>query len=92
MQILPEDIQLAGADLAIRGTTGRKAISNWKACAAPAPAPRCQGEPDALGHIDRPHVTYDPARVLPAADVRDRRRLRAPADLGGRPFHRALHV
>ena len=50
------------------------------------PALRCQGEPDIDGHIDKPHVSYDPARSFRLKAYAHRRRLRVPAHLGGRPF------
>ena len=59
MQLLPQDIQLAGNELAIRWNDGREDyLPLRRAC----PCAGCNGEPDALGHVDKPHVSYDPAR------------------------------
>ena len=74
MQLLPVDIQLAGPDLAIRWNDGQESYLDLEALRRACPCAGCQGEPDALGHIDRPHVTYDPARSF---------RLRTYAVVGG---------
>ena len=62
MQILPEDIQLAGNDLAIRWNDGREDYLPLEPLRRACPCAGCNGEPDALGHVDKPHVSYDPAR------------------------------
>ena len=37
----------------------RRVSSRWKCCAA-CPCATCGGEPDVMGHVDRPQVSYGP--------------------------------
>ena len=62
MHIVPEDIQVAGGELAIRWSDGEESYLPLETLRRACPCAGCQGEPDALGHVDRPHVSYDPAR------------------------------
>ena len=62
MQILPQDIQLAGDELAIRWNDGKESYIGLERLRRACPCAGCCGEPDALGHVDKPHVSYDPAR------------------------------
>ena len=74
MQLAPEIIQLAGSDLAIRWNDGQESYLDLEALRRACPCAGCQGEPDIDGRIDRPHVSYDPARSF---------RLRAYGIVGG---------
>lgn len=74
MRILPTDILPAGPDLAIRWNDGQESYLPLETFRRACPCAACQGEPDALGYIDRPEVTYDPARSF---------RLRTYAVVGG---------
>ncbi len=62
MHLVPENIQLAGHDLAIKWNDGRESYLELEALRRACPCAGCQGEPDVTGHIDKPHVSYDPAR------------------------------
>ena len=62
MQIVPDDIQVAGAELAIRWTDGGESYLGLEALRRACPCAGCCGEPDVTGHIDKPRVSYDPAR------------------------------
>ena len=62
MQILPEDIQVAGNELAIRWNDRREDYLPLEGLRRSCPCAGCCGEPDALGHVDRPRVSYDTAR------------------------------
>jgi DUF971 family protein len=62
MQLLPVDIQLIGDELAIRWSDERESYLPLQNLRLACPCAGCQGEPDALGHIDKPQVSYDPAR------------------------------
>ena len=62
MQIVPDDIQMAGDDLAIHWTDGVESYLPLPMLRRACPCAGCCGEPDALGHIDKPSVSYDPAR------------------------------
>ncbi len=77
MQLLPVDIQLAGPDLAIRWNDGGESYLELEPLRRACPCAGCQGEPDALGYIDRPLVVYDPDRSF---------RLRTYGIVGGYAF------
>jgi DUF971 family protein len=62
MHILPEDIQVAGDELAIRWSDGEESYLPLEMLRRACPCAGCCGEPDALGHVDVPRVSYDPAR------------------------------
>lgn len=62
MQILPEDIQVAGNELAVRWNDGQESYLPLEELRRSCPCAGCCGEPDALGHVDKPRVSYDPAR------------------------------
>ena len=62
MQILPQDIQLAGDELAVLWNDGEETYIGLERLRRACPCAGCCGEPDALGHVDKPHVSYDPAR------------------------------
>lgn len=74
MQLVPENIQLAGHDLAIMWNDRRESYLELEALRRACPCAGCQGEPDVTGYIDKPHVSYDPARSF---------RLRAYSIVGG---------
>lgn len=77
MQLLPEDIQLAGSELAIRWNDGVESYLGLETLRRACPCAGCNGEPDALGHRDAPLVVYDPDRAF---------RLRSYAIVGGYAF------
>ncbi len=62
MHLVPENIQLAGHDLAIKWNDLRESYLELEALRRACPCAGCQGEPDIDGSIERPHVSYDPAR------------------------------
>lgn len=62
MQILPEDIQLVGGELAVRWNDGEESYLDLELLRRACPCAGCCGEPDALGYVDKPHVSYDPPR------------------------------
>ena len=62
MRLAPEDIQLAGDELAIRWNDGQESYLPLPRLRRACPCASCCGEPDALGHVDKPHVSYDPVR------------------------------
>ena len=62
MSLLPADIQLAGNELAIRWNDGQEAYLPLEGLRRACPCAGCNGEPDVLGSVDKPHVSYDPAR------------------------------
>ena len=53
---------MAGGELAIRWSDGEESYLPLEMLRRACPCAGCCGEPDALGHIDVPRVSYDPAR------------------------------
>jgi DUF971 family protein len=62
MQLTPLDIQLVGDELAIRWNDGQESYLNLEKMRRACPCASCSGEPDALGYINKPLVSYDPDR------------------------------
>jgi DUF971 family protein len=62
MQLVPVDIQLVGDELAIRWSDEQESYLPLQNLRLACPCAGCCGEPDALGHIDKPHVSYDASR------------------------------
>jgi DUF971 family protein len=62
MQLVPVDIQLVGDELAIRWSDERESYLPLQNLRLACPCAGCCGEPDALGHIDKPRVSYDAGR------------------------------
>ena len=62
MQLVPVDIQLVGDELAIRWSDEQESYLPLQNLRLACPCAGCCGEPDALGHIDKPHVSYDAGR------------------------------
>lgn len=62
MKLVPENIQPVGNELAIKWNDGVESYLPLEAMRRACPCAGCQGEPDIDGQVDRPHVTYDPAR------------------------------
>ena len=62
MRLNPLDIQLIGDELAIRWSDGAESHIRLETVRRSCPCASCKGEPDALGRVDVPEVTYDPAR------------------------------
>ena len=62
MPLTPLDIQMIGNELALRWNDGIESYLKLEALRRACPCAACCGEPDALGHVDAPKVTYDPKR------------------------------
>ncbi len=62
MRLVPTDLQLAGDELALRWSDGGESYLKLEALRRACPCATCCGEPDALGHVDPPAVSYDPTR------------------------------
>lgn len=62
MLLTPLDIQVIGDELALRWNDGVESYLKLETLRRACPCATCSGEPDALGHVDVPEVTYDPAR------------------------------
>lgn len=57
-RIEPLDIQQIGNELAIRWNDGSESYFLFEFLRRACPCASCGGEPDVLGHLDRPTVTY----------------------------------
>ena len=58
MRIEPTNIQQIGDELAIVWNDGTESFLKLELLRHACPCAACGGEPDVLGHISRPHVTY----------------------------------
>ncbi len=60
MRIEPQNLQLIGNELAIRWNDGAESFLRLEFLRRACPCASCGGEPDALGKISRPDVSYAP--------------------------------
>ena|SRR5436190_10258848 len=58
MRLYPTNIQHIGSELAIVWSDGAETFLNLELLRRACPCAACGGEPDVLGNIDRPEVTY----------------------------------
>jgi DUF971 family protein len=58
MRFEPTNIQQIGDELAIAWNDGTESFIKLKTLRRACPCAACGGEPDVLGGISRPHVTY----------------------------------
>lgn len=61
MPIQAEQVELIGDQLAIRWNDGQESFLSLERLRQACPCAACGGEPDVLGHVNRPAVTYSPA-------------------------------
>jgi len=61
MRIEATDVQLIGDEIAIRWNDGTESFLGQEFLRRACPCAACGGEPDVLGHIVRPQVSYTPA-------------------------------
>ena len=60
-RLLPTSIQHIGEELAISWNDGSETFLRLADLRRACPCAACGGEPDVLGNIERPEVTYTPA-------------------------------
>ena len=60
-RLLPTNIQQVGDELAIAWNDGSESFLPLDLLRRGCPCAACGGEPDVLGNIERPEVTYTPA-------------------------------
>ena len=60
-RLAPTNIQAIGAELAIAWNDGTESYLPLEALRRACPCAACGGEPDVLGRVVRPEVTYGPA-------------------------------
>ena len=58
MILAPNNIQQIGRELAVQWTDGTETFFELEFLRRACPCAACGGEPDVLGQISRPHVTY----------------------------------
>ena len=61
MTLQLKDVQLIGGELAIRWNDGVESYVPLERFRRACPCAECGGEPDVLGNISRPNVSYTPA-------------------------------
>ena len=61
MRLEPKNIQQIGNELAIQWNDGTESFLNLEFLRRACPCAACGGEPDVLGNIERPNVSYSPA-------------------------------
>jgi DUF971 family protein len=59
-RLAPTNIQAIGSELAIAWNDGTESYLPLEALRRACPCAACGGEPDVLGRVLRPHVTYTP--------------------------------
>lgn len=64
MRLLPANIQVIGDELAIAWNDGEESFFKLEPLRRLCPCAGCGGEPDVLGHVVRPRVSYTPASFL----------------------------
>jgi len=60
VRLEPKNIQQIGNELAIQWNDGTESFLNLEFLRRACPCAACGGEPDVLGNIDRPNVSYSP--------------------------------
>jgi len=61
MAIRSEQVEVIGDQLAIRWNDGQESFLPLELLRRACPCAACGGEPDVLGQVNRPVVTYSPA-------------------------------
>ena len=56
----PLRVEIIGQDLAVAWSDGRESFIALEKLRRNCPCASCGGEPDVLGHVERPHVEYQP--------------------------------
>jgi DUF971 family protein len=64
MRLLPTNIAQIGDELAIAWNDGTESFVALEALRRSCPCAMCGGEPDVLGRVERPEVTYTPTSFL----------------------------
>jgi DUF971 family protein len=60
MTLQPARIDLIGNELAVAWNDGQESFFELEKLRRACPCAACGGEPDVMGHVDRPHVSYGP--------------------------------
>jgi DUF971 family protein len=60
MTLQPSRIEVIGQELALAWNDGRESFVALEKLRRACPCAACGGEPDVMGNVDRPHVSYGP--------------------------------
>ena len=60
MTLQPTRVEIIGQELAVAWNDGRESFIPLERLRRACPCAACGGEPDVMGAIDRPHVSYGP--------------------------------
>ena len=60
MRLAPQEIQIIGSELAIRWSDGSESFFGLEFLRRHCPCATCGGEPDVMGRVELPTVTYTP--------------------------------
>ena len=60
-RIAPANIAVIGNELAVAWTDGKESYLPLETLRRACPCASCCGEPDALGNLERPEVSYQPS-------------------------------
>ena len=58
MRLSPVNIQIVGSELAVAWNDGTETFLPLETLRRSCPCAQCGGEPDVLGNVEQPHVTY----------------------------------
>ena len=61
MRLEPRNVQMIGSELAIQWNDGTESYLQLEPLRRACPCASCGGEPDVLGQVIRPHVSYAPS-------------------------------
>ena len=64
MRLIPVNLQVIGDELAMAWSDGRESFVKCERLRRHCPCAGCGGEPDVLGHVVRPELTFTPASFL----------------------------
>jgi len=60
MTLYPLRAEIIGQELALVWSDGKESYITLEKLRRACPCAACGGEPDVLGHVERPHVSYGP--------------------------------
>ncbi len=60
MTLQPTRVEVIGQELAVAWNDGRESFIPLEKLRRACPCAACGGEPDVMGNVDRPHVSYGP--------------------------------
>lgn len=61
MRLEPKNVQLIGSELALQWNDGVESFIEVERLRRACPCATCGGEPDVLGNLSRPDVSYSPS-------------------------------